>query len=102
MTERDKVIQDIDDTMRTYLEIARLHNLNFMATYDIGNQEFQSIRHMDSGATIDFVARLVLDMSSGAQDYFMGFVAGEIKAQRGIVDKPKRKFSILWGLVSFG
>jgi hypothetical protein len=42
-------------------------------------------------------------MPEKAQDYFMNFVSSCIKEQRGIVDlQPKRKFSILWGLVSFG
>jgi hypothetical protein len=103
MTERDKAIEDFDNTMRTYLEIAKLHDLNFMAAYDIGDREFHALRFVDQGAAIDFPAKMVLDMPEKAQDYFMNFVSSCIKEQRGIVDlQPKRKFSILWGLVSFG
>lgn len=101
--ERDKAIEDFDHTMKTYLEIAKLHDLNFMAAYDIGDREFHALRYVDQGAAIDFPAKMVLDMPAEAQDYFMNFVSGRIKEKRGIVDTPpKRKISILWGLVSFG
>lgn len=102
MTKRDMAMQDINDTMLTYVEIAKLHDINFMAAYDIGDRQFNTLRYVDQGAVIDFPARIVLDMPEKAQDYFMNYVSREIKKQRGIIDKPKRKFSILWGLVSFG
>ncbi len=105
MTEREKAMQDINDTMRTYAEVAKMHDINFAAFWDISDKELSSAQYVDGGAAIDFPVKMVMELPPSGQDYFTRYLTSKINEQRGIVEppaKPRRKFSILWGLVSFG
>ena len=91
--------------MRTCVEWAKMHDINFTAFWDISEKEFSSASYVDGGAAVDFPAKMVMDLPPHVQDYFLRYVSGKIKDQRGIAEpppKPRRKFSILWGLFSFG
>ena len=102
MSDRASVLRTIDDDAKTTVEFAKMHDVNMLVVYDTGDNTYNTAYTLDDNSAIEFATKMILMLKPEHQDYAMKFVVGKIKAQRGIVDKPKRKFSILWGLVSFG
>ncbi len=101
--EKEAVMQTVHEEAMVTVEWCKNHGINYFAIYDTGENSFRSVYTLDHGSATEFSMKLILALDDEHQDRVMKILNSRIKEQRGIVDPPpKRKFSILWGLVSFG
>jgi hypothetical protein len=101
--DKEAVMQKVHEEAMVTVEWCKNHGINYYAIYDTGENSFRTVYTLDHGSATEFSMKLILMLDDDHQDKVMKMLHRRLREQRGIPEPaPKKKVSILWGLVSFG